>query len=56
MGMIVAGFLTGIFMYVTKTLLYSFTILGGPIGEFFKFTLLGIATYKFVEGVNKFTA
>lgn len=56
MGMIVAGFLTGIFMYVINTVLYSFTLTGGALGELFKFTLMGIATYKFVEGVDKFTA
>lgn len=55
MGNIVSGFLTGIFMYIAKTVLYSFTLWDSGFMEILKFIILGILTYNFAMGVDKFT-
>lgn len=55
MGNIVSGFLTGIFMYVTKTVLYSFSVWDSGFMEIVKFIIMGILTYNFAMAVDKFS-
>lgn len=53
MGNIIAGSLTGIFIYTTDMVLKQFVITGGFM-EIIKFVLQGTLTYIFVEYLQRF--
>lgn len=55
MGNIVAGFLTGIFIYISDMVLKQFIISGGVM-EFLKFALQGWLTYIFVQRLESLSS
>lgn len=55
MGNILAGALTGVFIYATDMILRQF-VFGGGIMEIIKFMMQGILTVMFVNEVMKFTS
>jgi len=54
MGNIIAGALTGVFIYITDMVLKQFVV-GGGIMELIKFILQGWLVVLFVNSVEKFT-
>ena len=52
MGNILAGFTTGIFIYITDMILQQF-VQGSGFMEIIKFTIQGLLTYSFVETVQE---
>ena len=52
MGNILAGFVTGVFIYITDMILQQFVV-GSGFMEIIKFTVQGILTYVFVETLQK---
>lgn len=54
MGNIVAGAITGVFIYITDMVLQQFSV-GGGIMELIKFVVQGWLTVIFVNQIENFT-
>ena len=55
MGNILAGALTGVFIYITDAILQTFTGTSGGIMDLIKFIIQGWLTVIFVNSVENFT-
>ena len=53
MGNVLAGAITGVFIYITDMVLQQFVI-GGGVMELIKFVIQGWLTVIFVQQVDKF--